>query len=111
MNLSIYAIPGLRVLSREKEDLIACEVFETTLDQLYSKTHKREVVDCRHALLYYWQVVRKISSVQAGKKYNRDHATALFALKKTSGLIETNKKFRMKYEKFINALNPDQDST
>ena len=107
MTITPYAIPGFKTLTRQKEDLIACDVFGITLDELYSKSRERNIVDCRNLLIYYSHKVRRITSIETGKIYGKDHATVLSAAKVVSNLKETDNKFRLKFDEFIQRCNDE----
>lgn len=72
-----------------------CDYFKIPMDQLQSKTRKRDVVQARQLAMFFAKKYTKASLQNIGNKIgNRDHATVLHAVKTVSNLSETDKIFR-----------------
>ncbi|MBK8808934.1 MAG: chromosomal replication initiator protein DnaA [Bacteroidales bacterium] len=73
-----------------------CEYFNIPLEQLNSKTRKREVVQSRQIAMYFAKNLTKASLATIGAKIGgKDHATVLHACKTVNNLIDTDKRFKM----------------
>lgn len=72
-----------------------CDYFKIPLEQLQSKTRKRDVVQARQLAMFFAKKYTKASLQSIGNKIgNRDHATVLHACKTVSNLSDTDKIFR-----------------
>lgn len=74
---------------------IVCDFFGLPIDQLHTKTRKREIVQARQVAMYFSKKHTKSSLSTIGLHCgNKDHATVLHACKTVANLIETDKQFR-----------------
>ncbi|PKP52300.1 MAG: chromosomal replication initiator protein DnaA [Bacteroidetes bacterium HGW-Bacteroidetes-1] len=74
---------------------IVCDYFGLPVDQLNTKTRKREIVQARQVAMYFSKKHTKSSLATIGLQCgNKDHATVLHACKTIANLIETDKQFR-----------------
>ncbi|MBP7497762.1 MAG: chromosomal replication initiator protein DnaA, partial [Bacteroidales bacterium] len=74
---------------------IICEFFNITIDNISSKSRKREVVQARQLAMYFSKKLTKSSLTNIGLHCgNKDHATVLHSCRAVSNLIETNKQFK-----------------
>ena len=74
---------------------IVCDYFNVPIDQLRSKTRKREIVQSRQIAMYFAKNLTKSSLATIGAKIGgKDHATVLHACKTVNNLIETDKRFK-----------------
>ena len=81
---------------------IVCDYFGLPVDQINTKTRKREIVQARQLAMYFSKKYTKSSLAIIGLHCgNKDHATVLHACKTVSNLIETDKNFRT----FVNEIN------
>lgn len=72
-----------------------CEYFNIPLDQLKSKTRKREIVQSRQVAMFFAKSYTKNSLATIGAQIGgKDHATVLHACKTVNNLIETDKRFK-----------------
>ncbi len=68
--------------------------FEFTIDHMFHKTRKREVVQARQIAMYFSKKYTKYSLAIIGYRVGKkDHATVLHADKTVKNLIETDKMF------------------
>lgn len=82
-------------ISIKKIQDIISNYFNISIDEIQSKTRKRNVVQARHLAMYFAKKLTKNSLANIGKQIGkRDHATVLYACKTVSNLLETNKKFK-----------------
>lgn len=74
---------------------IVCDYFNVPIDQLKSKTRKREIVQSRQIAMYFAKNLTKSSLATIGSRIGgKDHATVLHACKTVNNLIETDKRFK-----------------
>lgn len=78
---------------------IVCDYFEIPIDQINSKTRRREIVQARQLAMYFSRKHTKLSLASIGDACgNKDHATVLHASKTVENLLETDKQFRQHVE-------------
>jgi chromosomal replication initiator protein len=81
---------------------IVCDYFGLPVDQINTKTRRREIVQARQLAMYFSKKHTKSSLATIGLHCgNKDHATVLHACKTVTNLIETDKNFR----NFVNEIN------
>ena len=74
---------------------IVCDYFNMHIEQLKSKTRKREIVQARQIAMFLSKNYTKLSLASIGLQIGgKDHATVLHACKTVNNLIDTDKKFR-----------------
>jgi len=74
---------------------VVSEYFGLTIDQMNSKTRKRNIVQARQLSMYFAKLHTKASLTSIGLQCgNKDHATVLHACKTVQNLIDTDKEFR-----------------
>lgn len=74
---------------------VVCDYFKIPIDQIQSKTRKRDIVQARQLAMYFAKQYTKASLSSIGSQIgNRDHATVLHACKTVKNLSETDKVFR-----------------
>lgn len=72
-----------------------CDYFKIPIDEIQSKTRKRDVVQARQLAMFFAKKFTKASLSSIGSQIgNRDHATVLHACKTVKNLSETDKVFR-----------------
>jgi len=75
---------------------VVSEYFGLTIDQMNSKTRKRNIVQARQLSMYFAKQHTKASLTSIGMQCgNKDHATVLHACKTVQNLIDTDKEFRV----------------
>jgi chromosomal replication initiator protein len=75
---------------------VVSEYFSLTIDQMNSKTRKRNIVQARQLSMYFAKQHTKASLTSIGLQCgNKDHATVLHACKTVQNLIDTDKEFRV----------------
>jgi len=74
---------------------IVSEYFGLTVEQMNSKTRKRNIVQARQLAMFFAKTQTKTSLTTIGLHCgNKDHATVLHACKTVQNLIETDKEFK-----------------
>lgn len=72
-----------------------CEYFKVKIEDIQSKTRKRDVVQARQLAMFFAKQYTKASLASIGTQIGkRDHATVLHACKTVKNLQETDKAFR-----------------
>ena len=90
-----------RELSVDYISKVVCDYFKLPLNQLQTKTRKREIVQARQLAMYFSKSFTKSSLASIGSQIgNKDHATVLHACKTVSNLIDTDKSFKL----FVNEI-------
>ncbi len=80
----------------EKIRDIVCDYFSLSVDAIFTKSRKREVVQARQIAMYLSKQNTKNSLASIGEAIGqRDHATVLHACKIVNDLMETDKNFRL----------------
>ena len=102
-----YIIPGLKSL----DELIA-GAFNTTVEEMKNNKRKRESFDARMFAMWYRKRNSSKTFAQIGVIYgDRDHTTALTAVKKAEVLMESDKIFRQKCEKALKKIEQSKIRT
>ncbi|HRO75477.1 MAG TPA: chromosomal replication initiator protein DnaA [Crocinitomicaceae bacterium] len=74
---------------------IVCDYFSLSIDDLKSKTRKREIVQARQIAMYFSKKMTKSSLASIGAFCGgKDHATVLHACRTVLNLSETDKQFK-----------------
>jgi chromosomal replication initiator protein len=88
-----------REISIEFIQKLVCDYFSIPVDQVKSKTRKREIVQARQISMFYAKDLTKSSLKTIGMHFGgRDHSTVIHACQTVNDLIETDKKFRSDIE-------------
>lgn len=78
---------------------LVCDFFTIPIDQIKSKTRKREVVQARQIAMYFAKDLTKSSLKNIGSHFgNRDHSTVIHACQTVNDLMETDKRFKSDVE-------------
>jgi len=86
---------SIRELSVDYISKVVCDYFNLPVNQLQTKTRKREIVQARQLAMYFSKNLTKSSLASIGSQIgNKDHATVLHACKTVNNLIDTDKSFR-----------------
>jgi len=84
---------------------IVCNYYNIGLEQLQSRTRKREIVQARQVAMYFSKSLTKSSLATIGSQIGgKDHATVLHACKTVNNLIETDKRFRLQIDEIEKKL-------
>lgn len=86
-------------ISIEYIQKLVCDFFGITIDQVKSKTRKREIVQARQISMFFAKDLTKSSLKTIGMHFGgRDHSTVIHACQTVNDLIETDKKFKSDVE-------------
>ncbi len=84
-----------RELSVDYITKVVCDYFNMPVDQLQTRTRKREIVQARQLAMYFSKNLTKSSLAYIGSQIGKkDHATVLHACKTVSNLIDTDKNYK-----------------
>jgi chromosomal replication initiator protein len=88
-----------REISIDYIQKVVCNYYNIGLEQLQSKTRKREIVQARQVAMFFSKSLTKSSLATIGSQIGgKDHATVLHACKTVNNLIETDKRFRLQVD-------------
>jgi len=94
-----------REISIDYIQKVVCNYYNIGLEQLQSKTRKREIVQARQVAMFFSKTLTKSSLATIGSQIGgKDHATVLHACKTVNNLIETDKRFRMQVDEIEKKL-------
>lgn len=84
-----------REISIDYIQKLVCDFYGISVDQVKSKTRKREIVQARQISMFFAKDLTKASLKNIGMHFGgRDHSTVIHACQTVNDLIETDKKFR-----------------
>ncbi|MCB9245751.1 MAG: chromosomal replication initiator protein DnaA [Flavobacteriales bacterium] len=88
-----------REISIEYIQKLVSDYYSLSVDQLKSKTRKREIVQARQISMYFAKQLTKAPLKKIGMHFGgRDHSTVIHACQTVNDLIDTDKKFRSDVE-------------
>jgi len=94
-----------REISIDYIQKVVCNYFNVGVDQLQSKTRKREIVQARQVAMFFSKSLTKSSLATIGSQIGgKDHATVLHACKTVNNLIETDKRFKFQIDEIEKKL-------
>ncbi len=94
-----------REISIDYIQKIVCDYFDMPVENLKSKTRKREIVQARQIAMFFAKSLTKSSLATIGSLIGgKDHATVLHACKTVNNLIDTDKRFRVYIEEIEKKL-------
>lgn len=94
-----------REISIDYIQKVVCNYFSIPLDQIQSKTRKREIVQARQVAMFFSKNLTKASLATIGTQIGgKDHATVLHACKTVNNLMETDKRFRLQVDEIEKKL-------
>ena len=94
-----------REISIDYIQKVVCNYYNIGLEQLQSKTRKREIVQARQVAMFFSKSLTKSSLATIGSQIGgKDHATVLHACKTVNNLIETDKRFRLQVDEIEKKL-------
>ena len=78
-------------------------IFNCTVDEMRSRTRKREVVNARQVCMSVMRDFTILSYAMIGSYFNLDHSTAIHAIKTVKNLYDTDKIFRSQVDSVYDA--------
>lgn len=82
-----------------------CEYFSVPIEDIFTKSRKREIVQARQIAMYLSKQLTQSSLSYIGSAIGkRDHATVLYSCKTVNDLMETDKSFRNKVKEIEEKL-------
>lgn len=96
-----------RELTIQHIEQVVCDHFNIPVDNIKSKTRKREIVQARQVVMYFARNLTKSSLATIGAEVGgKDHATVLHACKTVNNLMDTEKHFKSYIEEIAKKLQP-----
>jgi chromosomal replication initiation ATPase DnaA len=96
-------------ITSESIDQAVCVFYNTTMEVLIQRTHKREVCEPRSNCMALRQLILGEYQRVAGENFNKDHATAYHAKKKFYEFYTTEHTFRVKIRAIMEILTLPSD--
>lgn len=94
-----------REISIDYIQKVVCSYFNIGVENLQSKTRKREIVQARQVAMFFSKSLTKSSLATIGTQIGgKDHATVLHACKTVNNLIDTDKRFRLQVDEIEKKL-------
>ena len=85
---------------------VVCDYFDLSIEQMKSKTRKREVVQARQIAMFFSKQLTKSSLATIGMHCGgKDHATVLHACRTVNNLMDTDKRFRAYVDEIEKKIN------
>jgi chromosomal replication initiation ATPase DnaA len=75
------------------------KIFNINTPLMFSRSRKIDPTDARYAVFYWLFENTNMSQKKVGAVFNRDHSTALHGYSQAKNRLETEQKFRSKYER------------
>lgn len=92
-----YKIPGKRYSPDRITEQI-CDYLCVSLRDVHSKCRDRPMVECRQICMYFLRKLTTLSLKGISGIFNRDHTTALHAIRTVENLMATDSKYKAKIE-------------
>tara|TARA_R110001632_G_scaffold53190_1_gene131243 strand:+ start:659 stop:1099 length:441 start_codon:yes stop_codon:yes gene_type:complete len=82
-----------------------CTKANTTLEELKSKTRKRDVVEKRMIIAYVLRVKVGLTLIHTGNCLNKDHATVIHYIKTTERFLDVYPHIKRLYNSAVDSYN------
>ena len=82
-----------------------CKIWSTSLDDVYGKSRKQDVVYTRMTIAYFLRRHTILSTTEIGRLINRDHSTIVYYLKVYDSEFRFNEEFRNFAERIKEVLD------
>lgn len=98
-----YAIPGLKGefkfcynAERRAEDIVAvvAQHYNVKLEEIKGHSRVNKISFCRQVIIFFLRRYTQMSLKEVGRMLNKDHTTAVYAVRRISDLMETDEIFR-----------------
>jgi chromosomal replication initiation ATPase DnaA len=106
LNINPMAIPGITRVTIED---IASRIWGIEKELLFSKSRKREVVECRQVLINFRNTVLKEKQAKSASYYNKGHNSTIYANSQVECFLQYNSLFKRKYQMFLKKVTDNQD--
>lgn len=80
--------------------------YNVSVEDIFSKKKSAEIAKARQISIYIVHTVMGLSSIEIGKKFNKDHTTILYTTDKIKNLIKTNEMEKRLIDDIIKNVNP-----
>ena len=79
--------------------------FNVTVNQIFLKSRKRELVDCRRCIAFILREFYQLTYHTIAKKFKCDHSTIVHGVQKTHELLQYDQHFQSKFISITSKLN------
>ena len=101
------------IISEELPDPVTVEkiveevsrTYNVSVDDIFSKKKSADIAYARQVSIYIVNKLIKMSSIEIGKKFGKDHTTILYTIDKINGILKENKFERSIVEDIIKNVN------
>jgi chromosomal replication initiator protein len=94
-----FVISTTKEVSIDYIQKVICDYFHISLEQLNSRSRKREIVQARQLAMFFSKEHTNASLAAIGMACgNKDHATVLHACRTVQNLLDTDKEFRQQFK-------------
>lgn len=92
--------------TRLKELIISvvCHAYGVTFEQINVRSRKRELVEPRQIIMTMLVTMASYTTLASGEVFGRKHSTVLSSKKSISSLLDTDKKFRMRFIRILREI-------
>jgi len=81
------------------------QLFRCTVDEMYTKSRKREIVSARQVWMSVMRDFTTMSLAEIGDHFGKDHATVFYSIKVVKNLYSTDRMFRENVDRVYNACH------
>jgi chromosomal replication initiation ATPase DnaA len=74
-------------------------------NDIIGTSRKRDLTDCRHMIIAYLRIYKRLTYSQIGNKFNRDHTSILHATNTVMNLCETKNEYKIVFKSLVEFLN------
>lgn len=98
-------ISNTKEISIDYIQKVVCDYFAISVDDMNSKSRKRDIVQARQLAMYFSKEMTKASLTTIGLQCgNKDHATVLHACRTVTNLLETDRIFKTYHDELVRKI-------
>lgn len=83
----------------ERMEYIVCDAGDLKKEVVFSKSRIKEVVICKHIIIYYLHSVFGLTKSNIGRKLKLDHSTIIHALNSHDSRVQYDREYREVFER------------
>ena len=102
--LGEYKSESPKIYTVDEIKTYVCDFFGISVDDLMSQKRTKEISYARQLAMYICRTLLDLSLPKVGKSFDRDHATALHAIKKIEQSIKINNNVKNDYSDIIQSI-------
>lgn len=81
-----------------------CKLMNLDFNEIYGRTRRRQYVQLRAVMMYVMRTELNMTYTDLGKRFQRDHATAIYHCSEVAAEIETYKDTRRVYNVLLHGI-------